>query len=310
MFGKNTLTRVVVITAIVAVVALGLAMVVGFAAGGFSPRQFGRAGAAVDERKSLELQGIDLLSVTFVSGKVLIVEGAGSSVEAWVHGTIGAGNPDAVPHLVVERSGSSADIRLERIPPLGMGLYWSNLALEVSLPAGYMKKLTVKTVSADVEVADHSYSALEVSTTSGDLTVGAVSAPDFRMSTTSGDLRAARVSAQRADISSVSGDVEVASMTGDTNLRTTSGKASLTFEALPGRIDAGSVSGDITIALPVNAQFALDARSTSGKLTCGFPITIKENRSGGGSHVLSGTVGAGGSSVVVRTVSGDIGIAR
>ena len=310
MFGKHTLTRFIVIIAIVAVVALGLATVIGFAAGGFSPRQFGRAGVAVDERKSLELQGIDLLSVTFVSGKVLVVEGAGGSVEARVHGTVGVGSPDAVPHLVVERSGSSADIRLERKQPVSMGLYWSNLVLEVSLPAGYMKKLTVKTVSADLEVADHTYSALQVSTTSGDLKVGAVSAADFRMSTTSGDLRAARVNAQRADISSVSGDVEVTLMTGDTSLRTTSGKASLTFEAVPGRIDAGSISGDITIALPLNAQFALDARSTSGKLTCGFPITIKENRSGGGRHVLSGTVGAGGSSVVVHTVSGDIGIAR
>jgi hypothetical protein len=192
----------------------------------------------------------------------------------------------------VERSGSAAGIRLERILPLSMGLYWSNLVLEVSLPAGYMKKLTVKTVSADVEVADHSYSALEVSTTSGDLTV---SAANVSLRITSGDLRATRLTDQRIEISSLSGDVEVGSMSGD---------ASLAIAAVPGRIDAGSVSGDITIALPVNAQFALDARSTSGKLTCGFPITIKENRSGGGSHVLSGTVGAGGSSVVVRTVSG------
>ncbi len=310
MFRKNALTRVVVITAIVAVVALGLATVIGFAAGGSSPWHFVRAGATVDERKSLEFQGIDLLSVTFVSGKVLIVEGAGSSVEARVHGTVGAGNADALPHLVVERAGSAADISLERKQPLSIGLYWSNLVLEVRVPAGYMKKLTVKTVSADVEVADHTYSALEVSTTSGDVRVGAVRAADFRMSTTSGDLRAARVNAQRADISSVSGDVEVTSMTGDTSLRTTSGKASLAFEALSGRIDAGSVSGDITIALPLNAQFELDARSTSGKVTCGFPITIAENRSGSGSHVLSGTVGAGGSPVIVRTVSGDIGIAR
>jgi hypothetical protein len=291
MFGKKTLIRVVVITAIVAVVALGLAMVIGFAEGGFSPRQFGRAGAAVDERESLELQGIDLLSVTFVSGKVLVVEGAGSSVEAWVHGRVGTGSPDAVPHLVVERSGSAADIRLERTQPVNMGLYWSNLVLEVRVPAGYVKKLTVKAVSADVEVADHLYSGLELTTTSGDVRVGAVTA-------------------QHIEISSVSGNVEAKSLTGDTSLRTTSGKASLTFEAVPGRIDAGNISGDITIALPLNAQFELDARSTSGRLTCGFPITIKENRSGGGSHVLSGTVGAGGNSVVVRTVSGDIGIER
>lgn len=291
MFGKNTLTRVVVITAIVAVAALGLATVIGFAAGGFSPRQFGRSGVAIDERKTLSLDGIDLVSIVWVSGKVRIVEGAGRSVEAWVHGTVGTGNPDAVPHLVAERSGSTADIHLERKQPASIGFFWSDLVLEVSVPAGYAKKLTVKAVSADVEVAGHTYSGLELSTTSGDVKVGAVTA-------------------QRTEISSVSGDVEVKSMTGDTNLHTISGSASLAFAAVPGRIDAGSTSGDITITLPSDAQFDLDARSTSGTMTCVFPITIRENRSGGGSHVLSGTVGAGANTVVLRTVSGDIKIAR
>jgi len=291
MFGKNTLTRVVVITAIVAVVALGLATIIGFAAGGFSPRQFGRSGIAVDERKTLSLDGIDLVSIVWVSGKVRIVEGAGRSVEAWVHGTVGTGNPDAVPHLFAERSGSTADIHLERKSPVSIGFFWNDLVLEVSVPVGYARKLTVKAVSADVDIADHTYSSLELSTTSGDVKVGAVTA-------------------QRTEISSVSGDVEVRSMTGDTNLRTTSGSASLAFAAVPGRINAGSTSGDITITLPSDAQLDLDARSTSGTVTCGFPITIRENRSGGGSHVLSGTVGAGANMVVVRTVSGDIKIAR
>jgi hypothetical protein len=310
MFGKNTLARVVVITAIVAVVALGLATVIWFAAGGFSPWHFGRSGVAVDERKTLSLDGIDLVSIVWVSGKVRIVEGAGRSVEAWVHGTVGTGNPDAMPHLDAKPSGRTMEIRLERKQAASMGFFWNDLVLEVSVPAGYASKLTVKAVSADVEVADHTYSSLELSTTSGDVKVGAVRAADFRMSTTSGSLRVARVTTQRTEISSVSGDVEVKSMTGDTNLHTISGSASLAFAAVPGRIDAGSTSGDITITLPSDAQFDLDAHSTSGTVTCGFPITIRENRSGGGSHVLSGTVGAGANTVVVRTVSGDIGIAR
>ncbi len=292
MFGKNTLTRVVVITAIVAAAALAIATIIGFAAGGFVPRQFGRGGVTIDERRSIELQGIDRISITFVSGKARIVEGAGSSVEAWVHGTMGTGNPAAAPHLVVERTGSAVAIRFERTPPAATSFFWSDLVLEVSVPTGYGKALSLKTVSADAEVADHAYTSLDLSTTSGNAKVGAVSAATVSLHTTSGDLRATRLTAQRVEISSVSGN------------------AHLAFAAVPGRIDAESTSGDLTIALPADAQFALDARSTSGRLTCGFPITIKENRSGGGSHVLSGTVGAGGSPVTVRTVSGDVAIAR
>jgi hypothetical protein len=272
MFGKNTLTRVVVIAAIVAAAALAIATVIGFAAGGFVPRQFGRAGAAVDERKSIELEGIDLISVTFVSGKTRVVEAAGSSLEVRVHGMIAIGNPDAAPHLVVQRAGSTVTVSFERPQPLRMGISWNNLELEVGVPRGFAKGLAVKTVSAGLQVADHAYTSLDLSTTSGDVTVGAVSAQSVSLRTTSGDLRATRLAAQRVEIS--------------------------------------SVSGDVAISLPGNAQFELDARSTSGRVTCVFPITIKENRSGGGSNVLSGTVGAGGSVVTVSTVSGDISIAR
>ncbi len=310
MFGKNTLTRVVVVAAIVAAAALAIAAVIGFAAGGFVPGQFGRAGAAVDERKSIELEGIDLISVGFVSGKTRVVEAAGSTLEARVHGMIAIGNPDAVPHLVVQRAGSTVTVSFERPQPLSLGISWNNLELEVGVPRGYAKGLAVKTVSADLQVADHVYTGLDLSTTSGDVTVGAVSAPNVSLRTTSGDLRATRLAAQRTEISSVSGDVRVGSMTGDATLRTTSGSASLAFAAAPGRIDAESTSGQVTIQLPADAQFELDARSTSGRVTCVFPIAIKENRSGGGSHVLSGTVGSGGSAVTVSTVSGDISIAR
>lgn len=292
MFGKNTLTRVVVIAAIVAAAALTIAAVIGFAAGGFVPRQFGRAGAAVDEKKSIELEGIDLISVSFVSGKTRVVEAAGSALEARVHGMVAIGNPDAAPHLVVQRAGSTVTVSFERPQPLGMGISWNNLELEVGVPRGYAKGLAVKTVSADLQVADHAYTSLDLSTTSGDATVGAVSAPSVSLRTTSGDLRATRLTAQLVEISSVSGNTR------------------LGFEAIPGRIEVRSTSGDVAITLPGNAQFELDARSTSGRVTCVFPIAIKENRSGGGSHVLSGTVGAGGSVVAVRTVSGDISIAR
>ena len=41
MIGKSTLTRIVIVTAIVAVVSLAIAGVAGFTAGGFDPRQGG-----------------------------------------------------------------------------------------------------------------------------------------------------------------------------------------------------------------------------------------------------------------------------
>jgi hypothetical protein len=55
-----------------------------------------------------------------------------------------------------------------------------------------------------------------------------------------------------------------------------------------------------------DASFSLDARSTSGDVTCRFPIVVEDRSTGGGNHVLAGKVGTGAGSVTVRTVSGDI----
>jgi len=75
---------------------------------------------------------------------------------------------------------------------------------------------------------------------------------------------------------------------------------------MPQRLQAKSTSGTVTVRLPADASFALDARSTSGDVACRFPIVVEESRAGGGSHVLAGKVGTGAGSVTVRTVSGDI----
>jgi lia operon protein LiaG len=310
MIGKNAFTRVVVITAIVAGGCLGIAALIGLAAGGFAPWEFRRTGVTVDERKSLPLTGVDLVALTTIADNIRVIDGKGDSVEAWLHGTAGAVNPDAVPHLVAERAGSTADIRVERKQPVIIGHLWSDLTLEVSLPKGYAGRLSVKSVSADINVVDHAYAGLALSTTSGEIRVGAVSALDFSMYSISGDLSATAVSSRRADMSSVSGDVEVKSLAGDTTVHTTSGGVKIAFAVTPPRLDAASTSGDVMLRLPSDARFILDARSTSGNISCTFPITISERAAGGGNHVLAGAVGSGPKTVAVRTVSGDIRIER
>jgi lia operon protein LiaG len=310
MLGKTTLSRVVIVTAIVAGAALALAALIGLAAGNFQPRQFGRTGTAVDERASLPLTGIDQVTVSGVSEDVRVTEGAGDTLEVWFHGTVGAGSRDAIPRLVAENTGSTAGIRLDRKQGVAIGFFWSDLVLEVSVPKGFAGKLSVQGASSDIDVADHAYADLALSTTSGDVHVGAVDAARFAMRTTSGDLDVRAITSQHSDISSVSGDVNVKSIAGDAVVHTTSGTVKLTFASVPPRLDASSTSGDVTVRLPPDAQFLLDARAVSGDVTCRFPITIAETRTGGGKHVLSGAVGTGTGTVAVTTVSGDIRIEK
>ena len=308
---SKVLTRVVLITTAVTVAALGIAALIGLATGGFRTGQFGGRGYTVDERKTLPLAGIDTIVIDGVSEDVRIVDGTGDSLEAWLHGTVGAGSATTLPRLITERSGSTLTVRVDRDRQIGFGYFWSNVVLDVGVPKGYAQKISVKTVSGDVKVADHTYAGLALSTTSGDAEVGAVGAQEFSMHTTSGTMKAASVSADRSDFSSTSGDVRVQSLTGDATLHTTSGDMTVAFAASPSRVDASSTSGQVTLRMPSNAQFVLDAHSTSGDISCRFPITISQSATGGGRHALAGTVGGPGGTpgqVAVRTVSGDIHI--
>ena len=61
--------------------------------------------------------------------------------------------------------------------------------------------------------------------------------------------------------------------------------------------------------MPANADFRLEARSASGRVTCALPLQLEEYDGGGGGDVrqgLSGVVGRGGDRISIQTVSGDI----
>jgi len=310
MVGKNTLTRIVIVTAVVAVVSLGIAALIAFLDGGFDQGQAGRMGRSVDERKTLPLDAIELLSISSVREDVQVVEGSSADVEAWLHGTVGAGGRDDAPRLSVARNGSTAEIALQRERRFGLGPFWNNLVLEVRVPKGYANRLSVKTVSGSIDVAGHLYGGVSLIATSGELRVGPVKTAELDMHTTSGSIRIEEAAAQKATISSVSGNVDAGPLSGDTTLHTTSGNVRAAFSAMPARIDASTNSGTLTLRLPAAAGFSLDARSTSGDISCKFPITIAESQTGGARHALHGVVQAGSNTVLAHTVSGNIRIER
>jgi lia operon protein LiaG len=309
---KRILRKVVLITAAVAVASLGIAALIGFATAGFRPSQFGRTGGGttIDEKASFPIAGVDLLAVSAVSEDVRITEGSGPDIEAWFHGAVGTASADAIPHMVAESKGTTVQVRVERKQALQIGFFWSDLVLEIKVPAGYARRLSVGSVSGGIALAAHAYAGLSLASTSGNISGGALKAADLSMRSTSGDVNADSLTAQRSDISTVSGSIQVRALAGNAVVHTTSGDVKLTYAATPSQVDASSTSGSVTIAFPADASFQLDARSTSGDVRCAFPVTISENHSGGGEHLLVGAIGSGTGTVSIRTVSGDIRVQK
>jgi hypothetical protein len=64
-------------------------------------------------------------------------------------------------------------------------------------------------------------------------------------------------------------------------------------------------SGSVTLTLPPDAGYTLDAQTGSGSISTAQPLTIQGRI---GRHHVAGTVRGGGQSVRVRTGSGSIDI--
>lgn len=132
----------------------------------------------------------------------------------------------------------------------------------------------------------------------------------FRGSSVSGDVE---IDALRSDVraSSVSGDVRVVS-TGVVRASSVSGELDIEMGSLDwDDLSFSTVSGDITLRMP--ASLAADVRfhSVSGDFRSDFPLTMEDRDRGRYVGLdVSGVIGAGGRSLSVRTVSGDVDLRR
>jgi DUF4097 and DUF4098 domain-containing protein YvlB len=112
-----------------------------------------------------------------------------------------------------------------------------------------------------------------------------------------------RVNTRSKDIhlESVSGDLQVDNANGDVEVATAS--------KLPvGKMNISGKHGDITLTLPSNAGFQIDATTRKGDITSDFS-SLKIDQTNGSSRA-SGTVGNGASKLQISTDTGDIRISK
>jgi hypothetical protein len=145
--------------------------------------------------------------------------------------------------------------------------------------------------------------ATHVTTGSGSIRVTSAAGP-VTAKTGSGGIEITQTGRGDVAVSSSSGTVRVRGVRGGVDASTSSGSLHIAGEmAADWRLSASS--GQVTVDLPRDQRFDLDATSTSGSVDVGFPVTVTgrvERRS------IRGPVGGGGPLLRVRTSSGGISI--
>jgi DUF4097 and DUF4098 domain-containing protein YvlB len=148
--------------------------------------------------------------------------------------------------------------------------------------------MQLRTGSGDVE-ADHLTGALQAEAGSGNMRLADLRGGDDRLRTGSGDIEIREVNASLA-VQTGSGDLRAEGvMAGPWELRTG--------------------SGDIELRLPSQANFELDATTSSGSVVVDHPLTMTVQGNLEHSHKnVRGTVGSGGLRLAIHTGSGDVHI--
>lgn len=189
------------------------------------------------------------------------------------------------------------------------------------------KYITVETTSGDIDVANFNGDKGKIKFTSGDLQIGeAVISDEFEADTVTGNCLIDRLECKKAKLDSNSGNIEVYDMktgslkavstsgeitvkmrNGSAELKTTSGDISAEFGESFDSVKANSVSGSVTLTLPEDSEFSLDAKTITGRITCSdFPVKITSS----GDKKLEGTVGNGHSKIEASTNSGNVFIRK
>jgi DUF4097 and DUF4098 domain-containing protein YvlB len=110
------------------------------------------------------------------------------------------------------------------------------------------------------------------------------------------------------DVSSVMGNIRI-STTGYAVAKTISGSinASLGNTNWPGQLQFETVTGEITLALPNEANTEFHAESITGAISTDFPLVVENSAN---AHAMNGTIGNGGRKLIIKTTSGAIKLHR
>jgi DUF4097 and DUF4098 domain-containing protein YvlB len=283
-------------------------------------------------------------SLTNISGEIVVTAGSGDevSIDA-VKRARGDRSELSQVQIVVDDRAGRVDVRTEyeqnRSDRNRRGNSVS-VDYTISLPAsasadlhsvsgsikvtGVHGSLRAEAVSGDVTISDAP--RLEAAkTVSGNVSLTGVTADgDLSAASVSGNVRAKGLKARGLDLGSVSGDINVSDVTCERlGVKSVSGSVEYSGGiAKGGRYEINTHSGTVRLLLANPAGFELNANSFSGSIRSELALTIggdpsgrnndasRGRRDGNNSHAIRATFGDGSATIVARTFSGDIIIAK
>lgn len=256
----------------------------------------------VNQEKSLQGKVLKSINLEVSSADIIIIPEDRTDVKAQLTGRVS--NKDAEPKLEMNIENDRLVISAKSKVVIGINVS-SSLELKIYVPKNFEGSMQALTGSGDINIKDFKLKEFTGNVASGDLTIDNVTIDKFNFTSASGYLKGNNVVCKEASIKLISGDVELEQFKGQLKGSTTSGEIKVNYAEFNNDITLSSTSGDVKLSLPKASEFYLDARTTSGDVSCKFPITITEKEK---DNVLRGTVKSDKNKISINVTSGDIDI--
>jgi DUF4097 and DUF4098 domain-containing protein YvlB len=272
------------------------------------------------------------VSVSNIAGDITVTGGAGDevSIEA-VKRTRGDQSQLGSVQIEVDEGAGRVDVRTnhtgrnDRVSVDYTVTVPTSASVDVHSVSGALRVTGVRgsvraeTVSGNVTATD-TPKLESAKSVSGDVSLAGVSTDgDLSAGSVSGNVTVKNVKVHGLDFNSVSGDVIIADATCDRlGVKSVSGNVEYAGGITrAGRYDINVHSGNVRLMLSNPAGFELNANSFSGSIRSDFPLTIGGDssrrdgrRTGVSNHNVRATYGDGSATLLIRTFSGDIVIAK
>lgn len=155
----------------------------------------------------------------------------------------------------------------------------------------------------------HLKGEVELGTAGGGITVEGVSGKSLKAATAGGSIRVAGLTVP-GELKTSGGSIEVESAGDALSASTSGGSISAAFTGVPtAEVVLKTSAGGVTVVLPPDSKFSLDASTSAGSVRSDFPVTVTGTSDRDRSS-LKGPVNGGGPVMKLRTSAGSISVRK
>jgi lia operon protein LiaG len=218
---------------------------------------------------------------------------------------------DGKGKLNVKRHGGKVEVSVERKGKWFSWFLFNNKArLNIYIPEDYDRNMAINLGSGNLNFFGHSKNKpmklekLILDIGSGNVNLKNLSVKHFEHNGSSGNVDVESLTTETGSFDVSSGSLNVKHYVGAIKAELSSGNLNIQMDKLTDSVDIEVSSGEVNLNLPTSADFTLNGKTSSGNITCDFPLTSKKI----GNKNIKGIRGSGEHHIDLTVSSGNINI--